>query len=48
MEILDVPPGRVIGEAMNYLLEVRLDEGLIGDELIRQRLLDWWQTRPDR
>ncbi len=32
MEILGVPPGRVIGEAMNYLLDVRLDEGLLGDE----------------
>ena len=45
MEILGVPPGRVIGEAMNYLLDVRLDEGLLGDEVVRQRLLDWWQAR---
>jgi poly(A) polymerase len=45
IEILGVPPGRVIGEAMDYLLEVRLDEGLIGDEQIRQRLHDWWQER---
>jgi len=45
MEILGVPPGRVVGEAMNYLLDVRLDEGLLGDELVRQRLLDWWQAR---
>ena len=39
-----------IGEAMNFLLDVRLDEGLIGDDQIRQRLLDWWQSanRPDR
>ena len=29
-----MPPGRVIGEAMNYLLDVRLDEGLLGDEVV--------------
>lgn len=45
MEILGVAPGRVIGEAMNFLLDVRLDEGLLGEEVIRQRLLDWWQAR---
>ena len=37
--------GASIGEAMNYLLDVRLDEGLLGDEQIRQRLVDWWQAR---
>jgi poly(A) polymerase len=45
MEILGVPPGRVIGEAMNFLLDVRLDEGLLGHDVVRQRLLDWWQAR---
>ena len=36
MEILGVPPGRVVGEAMNFLLDIRLDEGLLGDEEIRR------------
>jgi hypothetical protein len=30
---------------MNFLLDVRLDEGLLGHDVVRQRLLDWWQAR---
>ena len=40
MELLGVPPGRVVGEALAFLLEIRLDEGLLGDDEIRRRLLD--------
>ncbi len=32
IEHLGIEPGRVVGEAMQYLMEVRLDEGLIGDD----------------
>ncbi len=42
---LGVEPGRVVGEAMKFLMEVRLDEGLIGDEQIRKRLDEWWNSR---
>ena len=45
MEILGVPPGREVGEAMNFLLDIRLDEGLLGDEEIRARLRSWWSSR---
>ena len=45
MTILDVPPGRVIGEALNFLLEIRLDEGEIGEAAETERLLSWWQER---
>ena len=47
MELLDVPPGRVIGEALTFLLDVRLDEGLLGDTAIRTRLLEWWADRSE-
>ena len=30
MELLGVGPSRVVGEALDFLLEIRLDEGLIG------------------
>ena len=43
--ILGVPPGRVIGDAYKYLLGVRLDEGMIGKEAARERLLAWWSSR---
>lgn len=44
-EILGVAPGRVIGEAYRYLLALRLDEGVLGPEVARERLLAWWAAR---
>jgi poly(A) polymerase len=45
MKLLDIPPGRAVGEALAFLLEIRLDEGLIGVEQAEQRLRDWWVAR---
>jgi poly(A) polymerase len=45
MDHLGVPPGRVIGEALAMLMNVRLDEGLLGDDAIRERLDAWWAQR---
>ena len=45
MAILEVTPGRVVGEAYAFLLEVRLDEGEIGKEEATKRLLEWWAAR---
>jgi poly(A) polymerase len=45
MAILEVTPGRVVGEAYAFLLEVRLDEGEIGKEEVTKRLLEWWAAR---
>ena len=42
IEHLGIAPGRVVGEAMKFLMEVRLDEGLVGDVAIRERLEQWW------
>jgi poly(A) polymerase len=48
MQLLDVEPGRVVGRALAYLLEIRLDEGLLGREEITRRLLDWWASEQPR
>jgi poly(A) polymerase len=45
MEILNIKPGREVGEAYSFLLEIRLDEGEIGQEEAKKRLLTWWQQR---
>ncbi len=45
MEHLGVQPGPVIGDALAFLLEIRLEEGLIGDEAIRARLDTWYSER---
>ena len=45
MEILGIRPGREVGEAYNFLLEIRLDEGSIGFDEAKKRLLQWWSNR---
>jgi len=45
MELLGVPPGRVVGDALAFLLEARLDEGPISEEEAEARLLAWAQDR---
>ena len=41
MDHLGVGPGPVVGKALAFLLEIRLEEGLIGDAEIRRRLDQW-------
>ncbi len=45
MEILGIGPGRDVGAAYHFLLELRLDEGPQTPEQARQALLDWWARR---
>ena len=45
MEILGLPPGREVGEAYQFLLDLRLDEGPLGPEEAQQRLRQWWASR---
>jgi poly(A) polymerase len=45
MEHLGVTPGPVIGEALAYLLEIRLEEGLIGSDEALARLDAWYAER---
>lgn len=45
MRILDLKPGREVGEARNFLLELRLDEGALATEEAERRLLAWWSAR---
>ncbi|WOF23051.1 CCA tRNA nucleotidyltransferase [Microbacterium betulae] len=41
-EILGIPPGPAVGKAYRFLLELRLDEGVLGAEEAEQRLRAWW------
>ncbi len=45
MELLGVGPGRVVGEALDMLLEARLDEGPLGEAEAERRVLAWWAER---
>jgi len=48
MELLDVKPGRVVGQALDMLLEARLEEGPLGEAEAEKRLLEWWEAREHR
>jgi poly(A) polymerase len=41
MEQLGVGPGPIVGKALAFLMEIRLDEGLLGEAAIRRRLDQW-------
>jgi len=45
MAILDIKPGREVGDAYKFLLELRLDEGPLGSDEAEKRLLSWWPSR---
>jgi poly(A) polymerase len=46
MEQLGLSPGRDVGQALEFLLELRLEEGPLGEEEARRRLDAWWAARP--
>jgi poly(A) polymerase len=41
MRILGLTPGPLVGKAWNYLLELRLSEGVLGTERVTAELLGW-------
>jgi poly(A) polymerase len=45
MSLLGIQPSRAVGDALEFLLEIRLEEGLIGEEAAKARLLSWWEAR---
>ncbi|WP_132189908.1 MULTISPECIES: CCA tRNA nucleotidyltransferase [Kribbella] len=45
MEILGIGPGREVGEAYKFLMELRMDEGPLGEDRAREALLSWWNAR---
>ena len=45
MRILGLPPGREVGAARSFLLELRLDEGPLGADEAERRLREWWAAR---
>ncbi|MDQ1205154.1 CCA tRNA nucleotidyltransferase [Microbacterium sp. SORGH_AS_0862] len=44
-QILGISPGREVGEAYRFLLDLRLDEGVLGPEESERRLREWWAAR---
>ena len=45
MAILGVGPGREVGEAYRFLLDLRMDRGPLGEEQATEALRAWWSAR---
>jgi poly(A) polymerase len=45
MEFLGIPPGPLVGEALDHLLEMRLDEGPVAEDEAYRRLGAWADER---
>ena len=45
MALLNLQPSRAVGAAMDFLMELRLDQGPIGEEKATAELLIWWENR---
>jgi poly(A) polymerase len=45
MELLGIPGGPLVGQAWTYLLDLRKDEGPLGEQEARQRLVAWARER---
>jgi poly(A) polymerase len=45
MSILGIGPGRDVGRAYNYLLELRVENGPMSQDAARQALLAWWASQ---
>jgi len=45
MEILSIKPSPAVGKAYDFLLELRLEHGPLGEEKAKAELLNWWKLR---
>ena len=45
MEHLGLGPGREVGQALKFLLELKREEGDLEKEELKQRLNSWWSQR---
>ena len=48
MELLGVTAGPAVGAALEFLMDIRLEEGILGEEVIIQRLREWWLVNAEK
>lgn len=46
-EVLGIRPGPVLGRAYSFLLELRLDQGMVGRDAAVAALREWWAGQPE-
>ena len=42
MKLLNIKPSAAVGKALDFLLELRLEHGPLGEERATEELLNWW------
>lgn len=47
METLEIAPGPEVGKAYKFLLNLRMEEGPLGEDAARAALVQWWSERAD-
>jgi poly(A) polymerase len=45
MDILSIKPSPAVGKAYDFLLELRLEHGPLGEEKAKAELLNWWKLQ---
>jgi poly(A) polymerase len=45
MDILSIKPSPAVGKAYDFLLELRLEHGPLGEEKAKAELLNWWKQQ---
>lgn len=47
MSLLGIKAGPMVGRAYNFMLNLRLDDGPLGEEIAGERLQAWWAEQPE-
>ena len=45
MQLLDLRPSADVGKALDFLMELRMERGPLGEERATEELLQWWKAR---
>lgn len=45
MKLLDIRPSADVGKALDFLMELRMEHGPLGEERATEELLQWWASR---
>jgi len=45
MDILNIKPSPAVGKAYDFLLELRIEHGPLGEEKAKEELLNWWKLQ---
>ena len=45
MKLLDIKPSADVGKALDFLMELRMEHGPLGEERATDELINWWRSR---